>query len=180
LPEQRAALALGLAFAGLATEHPWQPPLFASSSWSAVPREGVIPMGDDRSLSAEEAAVRKVVEEWMDAVRRRDLPAVLRNHSPDMLMFDVPPPFQSKGIEAYEKTWDLFFAWAPDPAVFDAKEMRITTGSDVAFVAAVMECAERDASGENVPLDFRLTIGLRKIAGQWIIVHEHHSVPAAE
>jgi ketosteroid isomerase-like protein len=32
----------------------------------------------------------------------------------------------------------------------------------------------RDASD----LDFRLTIGLRKIEGQWLITHEHHSVPA--
>jgi len=24
-------------------------------------------------------------------------------------MFDVPPPFQSKGIEGYKKTWELFF-----------------------------------------------------------------------
>ena len=25
-------------------------------------------------------------------------------------MFDVPPPVQAKGIEAYKKTWDVFFA----------------------------------------------------------------------
>jgi hypothetical protein len=27
-------------------------------------------------------------------------------------------------------------------------------------------------------LDFRLTMGLKKIAGEWVVVHEHHSVPA--
>jgi ketosteroid isomerase-like protein len=32
--------------------------------------------------------------------------------------------------------------------------------------------------GGNIDLDFRLTIGLRKINGQWIVSHEHHSVPA--
>jgi ketosteroid isomerase-like protein len=29
-------------------------------------------------------------------------------------------------------------------------------------------------------LDFRLTVGLRKIDGQWTITHEHHSVPAED
>jgi ketosteroid isomerase-like protein len=29
-----------------------------------------------------------------------------------------------------------------------------------------------------VDLDFRLTVGLRKIDCQWTIVHEHHSVPS--
>jgi uncharacterized protein (TIGR02246 family) len=135
-------------------------------------------MDEHRDESREEAAVRKVVENWASAVRNRDLPAILRNHSPDILMFDVPPPFQSKGIDAYRKTWDLFFAWALEPAVFDIREMHVTAGGDVAFVAAAMRCAEREASGEDVELDFRLTIGLRKIEGQWVIVHEHHSVPA--
>jgi ketosteroid isomerase-like protein len=120
------------------------------------------------------------VKDWASAVRKRDLPAVLRNHSSDILMFDVPPPFQSKGIEAYRKTWNLFFSWARDPAVFDIKEMHVTAGSDVAFVAAAMRCSGREASGEDVELDFRLTIGLRKVDGNWVIVHEHHSIPAAE
>jgi uncharacterized protein (TIGR02246 family) len=135
-------------------------------------------MEANRNGSADEAAVREVVESWASAVRRRDIAAVLRNHAPDILMFDVPPPFQSKGIDAYRKTWDLFFAWAPDPAVFDVKEMTVTAGSDVAFVAAVMRCAGSEASGEDVELDFRLTMGLRKVNGQWTIVHERHSVPA--
>jgi uncharacterized protein (TIGR02246 family) len=136
-------------------------------------------MDENRSGSAEETAIQKMVEDWASAVRTRNLPAVLSSHSPDVLMFDVPPPFQSKGIDAYRKTWDLFFSWAGDPAVFDIKEMHVTAGNDVAFVAAVMRCAGREASGEDMELDFRLTIGLRKVDGKWVIVHEHHSVPAA-
>jgi ketosteroid isomerase-like protein len=103
------------------------------------------------------------VEDWADAVRRRDLPAVLLNHSSDILMFDVPPPFLSHGIDAYAKTWDLFFAWARDPAVFDIKEMNITASNDVAFVTAAMRCAGT-TDGKDMELDFRLTIGLRKSA----------------
>jgi ketosteroid isomerase-like protein len=41
-----------------------------------------------------------------------------------------------------------------------------------------MNCAELGKNGERSKLDFRLTIGLRKIEGKWTIVHEHHSVPA--
>lgn len=33
------------------------------------------------------------------------------------------------------------------------------------------------AKGEKVDLWFRATLGFRKIAGQWKIVHEHSSVP---
>lgn len=138
----------------------------------------VVKMNENWNRSGEDDEVRALVEDWARAVRRKDMPAVLRHHSSDMVMFDVPPPFQSNGIEDYRKTWELFFAWAVEPVVFDIKEMNVTASSDVAFVVASMRCSGTEANGEAVELDFRLTIGLRKIEGQWTIVHEHHSIPA--
>ena len=52
-----------------------------------------------------------------------------------------PPPLQAKGIDAYKKTWDLFFSWAHDFGVFDIDAMTISAGDDLAFVTAVMHCA---------------------------------------
>ena len=135
-------------------------------------------MSEQQNSTKDELVIRNLVENWASAVRRKDLSGILRNHSPSMLMFDVPPPLQSKGIEAYEKSWDLFFSWSHEPVVFDIGEMNITAGNDVAFVTAVMRCAGTEANGDDIELDFRLTIGLRKIDNQWIVVHEHHSIPA--
>jgi len=56
--------------------------------------------------------------------------------------------------------------------------MNVTAGHDVAFVTALMRCAGTEPNGEKTELEFRVTIGLRKIAGQWIVMHEHHSIPA--
>jgi uncharacterized protein (TIGR02246 family) len=126
----------------------------------------------------DEVAIRNLVENWASAVRRKDMSAILVNHSPNVLMFDVPPPFESKGLEAYKKTWDLFFSWAHDPVVYDIREMSVTAGDDVAFVTALMHCAGTEANGEDIELDFRLTIGLRKMDDQWMVMHEHHSIPA--
>ncbi|HYL69963.1 MAG TPA: nuclear transport factor 2 family protein [Candidatus Dormibacteraeota bacterium] len=130
------------------------------------------------STATDEAAIRTLVEAWMRAVRARDLPGILAHHSPDMVMFDLPPPLEAHGLEPYGRTWDAFFAWADQPVVFRSTQMQITAGSDVAFVWAMMRCAGTEPSGEHIELDFRLTIGLRKIAGQWTVTHEHHSIPA--
>ncbi|HEY2921339.1 MAG TPA: nuclear transport factor 2 family protein [Candidatus Binatia bacterium] len=127
----------------------------------------------------DEGAIRELVENWARAVRIKDLDGILANHSPEILMFDVPPPIQSKGIEAYRKTWDLFFSWSQDSRIFDISEMNITAGNDVAFVTALMRCAGTEANGDKIELTFRLTIGLGKIDGQWIVMHEHHSIPAS-
>jgi uncharacterized protein (TIGR02246 family) len=136
-------------------------------------------MSASSNRTTDEAAIRELVESWARAVRAKDFDGILANHSTDMLMYDVPPPVQSKGIEAYRKTWDLFFSWSDDPVVFDIKHMDITAGTDVAFVAALMRCAGTEKNRERVELEFRLTIGLRKIGGQWMVLHEHHSIPAS-
>jgi ketosteroid isomerase-like protein len=80
------------------------------------------------------------------------------------------------GHPAYEGSWPQFFDASPRPIKFDIVDLKITAGQDVAFAVALMRCAMTE--GGNVNLDFRLTIGLRKINVQWIVTHEHHSVPA--
>jgi uncharacterized protein (TIGR02246 family) len=127
-----------------------------------------------------EAAVRRLIEDWAAAVRAKDFDGILRHHSPQILMFDVPPPLQSKGLDAYRRTWDLFFSWTHEPVVFDIVEMSVTSDHDVAFVAAVMRCSGREISGEDIDLEFRLTVGLQRVDGQWTVMHEHHSIPATQ
>jgi ketosteroid isomerase-like protein len=124
-----------------------------------------------------ERQIRTLIEAWADAVRRHDLPAVLAHHDQNIVMFDLPPPLQCKGVEEYKKTWDLFFKYHKPSQAFDIEELTITPGEDVAFAFAIMRCG-----GGSKPQGFlfRLTIGLRKIGGDWRITHEHHSEPAKD
>lgn len=128
--------------------------------------------------SRNEADVRALIERWAAAVREHDRDGILADHDPDMVMFDVPPPLRSKGIGEYSSTWDLFFGWHRPSDAFDVREMDVVAGDDVAFAMALMHCSGTDADGTHEELDFRLTVGLRKVGGRWRIVHEHHSVPA--
>src|SRR4051794_21749999 len=84
--------------------------------------------------------IRELVEAWAQAVRDKDMDRFLRRHAADFVMFDVPPPLQSRGIEAYEATWLLFFGASPVPPVFDIVDLSITAGADVAFAIALMRC----------------------------------------
>lgn len=135
-------------------------------------------MTDDHDRSAVEAEIRDLIENWAKAVRAEDRQAILSDHSHDILMFDVPPPTQAEGIKAYDKTWDLFFSSVQGAAIFDLSELRVTAGDDVAFATSLIHCRGAEANGEDAELEVRLTVGLRKIAGRWTVMHEHHSVPA--
>jgi uncharacterized protein (TIGR02246 family) len=127
----------------------------------------------------DEQEIRELIERWAKAVRDKDFDGILASHSANILMFDVPPPFESSGIKAYRETWNLFYSCQPEPIAFNIQRMDVVAGADVAFVAALMQCEEKGENGELTKLNFRLTVGLRKIEGRWIILHEHHSVPAA-
>jgi ketosteroid isomerase-like protein len=124
----------------------------------------------------DEIAVHARIEHWAAAVRNRDMAGIVKHHAADIVMFDVPPPLRLLGLAAYQASWPQFFDASPKPVRFDIVDLQITAGTDVAFAVALMRCAMIE--GGNVDLDFRLTIGLRKIDGEWMVTHEHHSVPA--
>lgn len=128
----------------------------------------------------EESRIRALIEAWADAVRRHDLPAILAHHDPDILMFDLPLPLQCRGIEEYKQTWDLFFKYNQPGGAFDVEELAITAGRDVAFATAIMHCSPGPDSDAASGFLFRLTMGLRKVDGDWRVVHEHHSEPAKD
>ena len=135
-------------------------------------------MEKTQSYAGENSAICEMIESWAAAVRRKDLEGILKHHSPDIIMFDVPPPFQSVGLDAYKSTWELFFRGTA-PGRFDIKTLKIIAGEDVAFCIATMICSWNNR-GTFEELEFRLTVGLTKVEGEWLIVHEHHSVPASD
>ncbi len=52
-----------------------------------------------------EEQIRPLIEHWAGAVHRGDMSGVLADHSDDIVMFDVPPPYEGvRGIDAYRQT----------------------------------------------------------------------------
>jgi uncharacterized protein (TIGR02246 family) len=129
-------------------------------------------------VSRDEMEIRALIERWASAVRERKMAGIRADHHSGMLMFDVPGPLFCRGLDAYMATWDQFFSWSEEPVAFDFHDVEITAGNDVAFATAIGQCATAGPSGKREELQFRLTMGLRKIDGRWCVIHEHHSVPA--
>jgi uncharacterized protein (TIGR02246 family) len=135
-------------------------------------------MADKPQDATDEAQIRALIEQWSKAVRDENRAGIRADHDADILMFDVPPPFLSRGLDVYMATWDTFFASVEKPVSFAFHDVEVTCGADVAFATAVGRCVNIDSNGKREPLEFRLTMGLRKIDGKWRIMHEHHSLPA--
>lgn len=126
-------------------------------------------------MSNDEQLIRDLIHRWADAVHSGDLATVVAHHSDDVVMFDVPPPHEGvRGLDAYTRVWPGFFTWQASGATFDLLELEVTAGTDVAFAVALLRCGTPD---DDPDARLRLTFGLRKVAGSWVITHEHHSFP---
>ena len=126
----------------------------------------------------DEEQIRSLIEGWAEAVHGGDLDRVLADHTDDIVMFDVPPPDQGvRGLAAYSETWPPFFTWQANGARFDIESLEVTAGADVAYAFALLRCGTPEEFAEKPDRRLRLTVGLRKADGRWVVAHEHHSFP---
>ena len=130
-------------------------------------------------MTDNEHAIRTLIEQWAEAVHAGDLDGVLADHANDIVMFDVPPPYEGvRGIDAYRETWPGFFEWQLRGATFEIVSLDVTAGEDVAFAHALLRCGTAEELDRDPDLRLRLTVGLRKDGDRWIVTHEHHSFPS--
>jgi uncharacterized protein (TIGR02246 family) len=157
---------------------PMNPLLLRGLNIVSLANEGSVLTTTDQRASETEA--RALIESWARAVQARDLDGVLTDHSDDIQMFDVPPPNELRGIEAYRKTWPPFFEWLTQGAMFEIVSLDVTAGADVAFATALLRCGTEEGLRKDPETRLRLTVGLRKEGGRWVVSHEHHSFPALD
>jgi ketosteroid isomerase-like protein len=124
-------------------------------------------------MHANEYVVRGRLETWARAVWKADVDAVMAVHTGDVVLFDVPPPMTVTGMGAYLDRWRLFRD-AQGEGVFDVPDLTVVAGDDAAYAHGLLRVGAAGTEGFRV----RLTVGLRRVEGRWLITHEHHSVPA--
>jgi uncharacterized protein (TIGR02246 family) len=137
-------------------------------------------MGDSAMETREhkaEADIRALIERWASAVQRQDIATIVADHTAGFLMFDVPPPNELKGIDAYRESWAPFFEHFKQGGTFAIERLDVTAGADVAFATALLRCGTKEELERDPAVRLRLTVGLQKKEGRWMIAHEHHSFP---
>ena len=134
--------------------------------------------GVELNMADDQEQIQTLIENWAEAVHAGDLDVVLADHAGDIVMFDVPPPYDGvRGIDAYRETWPPFFEWQAKGASFEIVSLDVTAGEDVAYAHALLRCGMPQELAENPENRLRLTLGLRKEQGRWVVAHEHHSYP---
>jgi uncharacterized protein (TIGR02246 family) len=116
------------------------------------------------------------MDAWAQALRAKDINAVMAHYATDNVTFDLRPPLQV-GVDAYRKNFEAWFASVQGPIDYEIHDLRITTSADVAFCHYVARVKTTRTNGEQADYRVRVTVGFQKMNGQWMVTHEHVSMP---
>jgi ketosteroid isomerase-like protein len=135
-------------------------------------KESVMP-----TPTAEEAEVHERLNRLVQALRAKDIEALMAHYAPDTVVFDLRPPPKIASAEAYRKNFEAWFASVDGPINYEMHELVVTVRDDLAFCHSLSHVRSQRTKGESADYWVRVTSGLRKMSGRWMITHEHISMP---
>ena len=124
-----------------------------------------------------EAAMKRVIEDGVEAVRNKNIEGVMSLHAPEVVSFDIVPPLRYVGADAFRNVWEEVFFVYQGPIEYEIHDLSITVGDDVAFTHSLNRISGTMNNGQKTDLWLRWTACFRKINGKWLIVHTQVSVP---
>ncbi|WP_407554078.1 nuclear transport factor 2 family protein [Streptomyces sp. Pv4-95] len=128
--------------------------------------------------TADETALKALLEERVAATKARDARRFLEPCAPDIVRFDLAPPLQSKGAETRDReALEAWYATWDGAIEITLTEVEFTVGDEVAFSHGINRMRGTKSDGSQVELWSRGTVGFRKTDGTWSITHTHDSVP---
>ena len=124
-----------------------------------------------------EAEIRGLIDDWVKALRARDIDALVSNYAPDVVSFDVVNPLQRKGVDAVRKRAEEWISSWQGPINSEIRELSITADDDVAFSHHLSRFSGTKKGGGEIDMWIRATLCFGKVDGKWMVTHEHVSVP---
>jgi ketosteroid isomerase-like protein len=122
--------------------------------------------------------IRDVIERKAALLETGDVKAVLSHYADAFVEYSLAPPLRQPGDGRDPAALEAWMATFQAPPRREVTQLEITADGDVAFATSIDRLsATPRGSSESFSLWFRVTLGLRRIDGRWLVTHEHESVP---
>lgn len=120
--------------------------------------------------------IRHLMAEQETAMRKGDVDTLVAQYAPGVVRYDLAPPLRHTGIDPEGlRAW---FSTFDGPVDFEIRDLEVTADADIAFCHSLNRLsAVPRGTDHKFDLWYRSTVCLRKIDGQWLVVHEHTSTP---
>ncbi|QDT64107.1 SRPBCC domain-containing protein [Calycomorphotria hydatis] len=122
-------------------------------------------------------AVEEVIATWADSFCSRDLDTLMGLYADEFLMFDAIPPIRETEPGTVRAKLEGCLPYFPEKFGWEASEENVMVGGDLAVAHRLFKYTMDDPDHPASQSLLRHTIALRKLGGEWKIVHDHCSVP---
>ncbi|MEO9215556.1 MAG: nuclear transport factor 2 family protein [Rhodanobacter sp.] len=128
---------------------------------------------------ADEAAraIRRVIHAQAAAIRSKNADAVIAFNLPRMRAFGIVAPLRRFDAATVRERLQHWFATFAGPLGCELRELETSIVGDTACARFLQRFSGINVSGMPIELWVRVTMGLQRIDGRWLISHEHLSDP---
>jgi len=134
-----------------------------------------------RKTENEAARVREAIDDFVDAFQAKNLERIVSHYAPNVVAFDLMPPLRHVGIEAWRKVWEDTLPMMQGEITIEFQDLSIDVVGNMATAHAlshfVMDAGGAEGGDDEMDIWMRWSAVFQNIAGQWLITHEHNSVP---
>ena len=128
----------------------------------------------------DDAEFRKLIEEYYAAWSQlnTDTPAKYYAKDADLVFYDIAPMKYNGWKEYHDGVQKYFFDTATSAKLTpNMNDLKVTRRGDVAWTTLTFRLTSTLKAGGTTELNARHTAIWERRGGQWLIVHEHVSVP---
>ena len=134
-------------------------------------------MAVEETKKNDEAAIQRLLDDGIRSLHDKNIEGIMSLYAQEVVSFDIVPPLQYVGADAFRKVWEETFLVFQGPINYEIHDLSITVGDDVAFTHSLNRISGTLTNGQKTDLWLRWTACFRKINGKWLIVHHQNSVP---
>jgi ketosteroid isomerase-like protein len=121
--------------------------------------------------------LRDLIDERVEAVRRRLADPLLRRESPSVLTFPVLGSLARRGSDAVGEQLSGWFDGYREGPGYEVQDLEVDADGDLGYCSFVYHVTGTLKDGAGVDMWVRATLVCRRLDGSWRIVHDHESVP---
>ena len=132
---------------------------------------------DAAPLSGNVGAIEARIETLAQAIRTKNLDQLMSHYAADVVVYDLLPPLDVRGIHAYRKNFEKWFASMSGRISYEMMDVHISADDMHAFCHCLSHVTGARTGGGRADYWVRVTSGWRNDDGLWLVTHEHISMP---
>jgi ketosteroid isomerase-like protein len=136
----------------------------------------------EHSGDATEEATREInglLSAWQKSFEAKDVNGVMQMYAPGpaLTAYDIIPPLQYKGADAYSKDYTEYFAQFAGPLQVQFRDQHPELTGSPAPASGLERITRTQKTGQSADVWVRYTAAFKKVNGHWRDIHDHISVP---